>query len=203
MNNAANVTAAKPKTGGALYVAEYSDTVLAALKTAGVLVPIEGEDGTYTYAVNPAAALPNSFKCLGYISDAGFTMSQSRESSSVKAWGGDTVLNTQTGYSESAKYSLIEALNPDVLKQVYGEDNVNAGDSVITINTSSDELPVKTYVVDMVMKGNRAKRVIVPCGQVTAVSDTTYDDSNAVGFETTLAITPDSYGNYHYEGITA
>lgn len=191
MSNTSNVTAAKPKAGGAVSVAALGTDLSAYLTT--------NEDGTYS--VDPTVSLGTEFTNLGYISEDGLTMSNERESEEIKAWGGDTVLTTQTGYSETASFTLIEALNADVLKQVYGEDNVTENTGNITIATSSDELPYMVYVIDMVMSGGKAKRIIIPKAKVTEVGETAYTDSEAVGFETTLSIVADDNSKYHYEGI--
>lgn len=72
--SASNVTAAKPKIGGAVSTAP-----------AGTNLPS-----------NAKAVLDAAFKTLGYISEDGVTNENSPESEVVKAWGGQTVLSSQT-----------------------------------------------------------------------------------------------------------
>ncbi|MCQ2530281.1 MAG: phage tail protein [Lachnospiraceae bacterium] len=177
-----NVSAAKPKVGGAIYVAP-----------AGTSLPTDA-----------TTALANTFKALGYISEEGLVNSNEMSSTDIKAWGGDEVLNIDQGRSDSFKYTLIEALNVEVLKQVYGSANVTgtALSSGVTVKAKAAlELPEQVVVAEMVLKGGILKRIVIPAGKVTAVGDVTYSDTNAIGYETTLKAFPDSSGFTHYEYI--
>jgi len=181
-NTASNVTAAKPAAGGAVSVAPVGSTL----------------------PTNVATAPAEAFKGLGYISDAGMTNDNSHSVTSIKAWGGDVVLDVGTEKEDTFKFTLIEVLNVDVLKLVYGEDNV-AGSLAegITVNATNNELTEHAFVVDMIMKAGAAKRVVIPRGVVTAIGTITYADNAAVGYEVTINAPPDADGKTHYEYIKA
>lgn len=178
----AQVTYGKPKVGGAIYTAPL-DTALP------------------TDAKTPLAA---AYKSLGYVSEDGLTNENSPETEAIKAWGGDTVLSVQTGRSDTFAYKLIEATNIDVLKQVYGANNVSGDLSTaegITIEANASELDEHVLVIDMILKGGLLKRVVIPNGKVTEIGEIAYVDSDAVGYETTIQAMPDADGNTHYEYI--
>lgn len=146
------------------------------------------------------ASLATAFKDLGYISDAGVVNSNSPSNTAIKAWGGDTVLDVQTEKPDTFKMNFIEATNEDVLKLVYGSANVSGSlSSGLTIKANSEEQNEVSVVIDMVLKDDCAKRIVLPKAKVTAVGDITYADASAIGYDTTLSCHPDDSGNTHYE----
>lgn len=180
-NDASKVSTGKPKKAGAIFRAPKGTTL----------------------PTTANATLDAAFVALGYCSEDGLVNANSAEMESVKAWGGDTVLYFQNGKDDTFNWTMIEAMNPNVLKTVYGNDNVTVDQTTgdIAIKANSDEQEESSYVIDMIMINGALKRVVIPAGKVTEVGEVTYKDDKAIGYETTVACTPDSEGNTHYEYI--
>ena len=175
---ATNVSVGKPKVGGAIYCAPIGTTLPTSADT----------------------TLNAAFADLGYISEDGVTNSLSPNSDTIKAWGGDVVVATDDGRDDTTQFTMIEAKNPEVLKVVFGSNNVNGSlASGMTVKSTNDPLPDMCYVIDMVLRGNVLKRYVIPDGKVTDVSDITYRDSEAIGYGVTITAMPDSDGVLHYE----
>ena len=175
--NASYVSVGKPKVSGAVFRAPV-----------GTPLP-----------TTAAEELDSAFKDMGYISDEGWVNSKSRESSEIKAWGGDTVAQPQTSKTDTFKMTFIESLNPEVLKAVSGDNNVTGTlETGMVVRENSEELQDAVWVIDTIMTGGVIKRTVIPKGKVTETGDVTHKDDEPVGFESTITAFPAT----EYEGDT-
>ncbi len=180
MSNTSNVTTGKPKVGGAVSRAPF-----------GTALPTDAK-----------TALNAAFKGLGYCSDAGVVNSNSPSNTDIKAWGGDTVYSAQTDKPDTFKFTLLEVLDPEVIKVPYGDDNVSGTLATgITVKANSKEQQYKSWVIDTILNDNVLKRTVIPRGKVTAVEDISYVDGSLVGYGVTVSAAPDTAGQTHYEYI--
>mgnify|MGYP001667810793 CR=1 FL=1 len=178
--NVKNVSYGKPRIGGAIFSAPL-----------GTALPVDA-----------ITEIDKGFVGLGYASEDGLTNEDAIESEEIKAWGGDTVLVVQTSKTDRFTFTLIESINLDVLKEVYGPENVNGTlENGITVMSNAGDLPERSFVIDMILKEKLLKRIVIPCGKVIEKGEINYVDNEATGFELTIQATPDEKGNTHYEYI--
>lgn len=175
-----NVSTGKPSVSGGVWIAD-----------AGTTLPTDA-----------TTDLGADFTALGYVSEDGLTNSNSPESDTGKAWGGDIVITYQTEKPDTFTFTLIEAKNADVLAAVYGTDNVDGTISTgIEVTANGTEAEEHVWVFEIVMRNNTLKRIVVPAGKVTEVGDISYTDEDMVGYELTVQAFPDTDANTHYEYI--
>lgn len=168
MGNTSNIAAGKPKITGAIFVAKT-----------GTELPTDAK-----------TELNKEFKQMGYISDNGLENENKIDSDKVKAWGGDTVMTLQKEKTDKFGYELLEVLNVDVIKFVYGENNVSGTlKTGIDILANSEEPETRTVVVDMIM-GKALKRIVIPSAKLSDLEKITYKDTEPVGYKVTVTAFP-------------
>lgn len=180
MPTAANVTTGKPKTAGGIYRAPI-----------GTALPTDA-----------TTALSEAFANLGYLAEDGVTNANSPESENYRAWGGTVVLSYQTGKDDTFAFGMIESLNTEVHKTVYGDSNVSGDlDTGLTIRANSDDPGESVYVIDMIQRGGVMHRIVIPNGKITEIGDIVYADNSAVSYPVTVTAAAGADGDTHKEYI--
>jgi len=101
--NAARVAVLEGAVTGAIYAAPTT-----------VALPTDG-----------TTALAQDYKCLGFTSDDGITISEDASNNSLRVWEGHVeVRNTRTEFTEQVVFTPVEC-NEEVAKLLWGEDSVD------------------------------------------------------------------------------
>lgn len=176
-----NVFAAEPSAAGAAFVAPLGTTLPTSV------------DG----------ALDAAFVGLGYVGEDGITETSERSTDEKKDMGGRIVKVLQTGYNHSFKFVLLESLNADVLKAIYGASNVTVTPAdgthgtQVKVRKTSKKLPHQTWVFDTIDSELSAKyRNCVADGQVISVGDVTLASKDTIEYEVELKVFESSTGEY-------
>jgi len=182
-NDANKAIVAKPKVTGGLLVAPL-----------GTPLP-----------TNETSALNAAFKAVGYVTEDGVTRAESRDTSPIKAWGGDTIVIAQTGVEATLQTTLAEYLNKLTQELIYGAANVaetaatsSAGTKLAITGKLGTPSPKNVWVVEM-FSGPAVGRLVLPIVQITETDDVTYKDDELAAHGVTAGLFPNASGDYFYE----
>ena len=177
-NNAMYVSTGKPNVAGAVFTAPI-----------GTVLP--------TDATTP---LGDAYIGLGYVSEDGLSNSNDMSISTIKEWGGLIVYNSLDEFTAQFSLTLIESENVDVLKTVYGDDNVTvAVDGTIHVKVTSADPQERVFVFDLALRNGLAKRIVIADGAITAREEINYTASDVIGYGITISAYPDANGKTHDE----
>lgn len=183
--NQDRVTTGKPYSGG-----------VADLPVGAIFVGPENTDGKAQLPTSATAALPEGYKCLGYITDEGVSNGLSISTGEIKAWGGSTLLTPYESFQETVKWTCAE-LNETVLQTVWG-DVEGSDENGLTVYHGPDGLKaIRPYVVIKAYQDGSVGLTVVPKGQITSVDDITYNDTDVVGHSLTVTCLAGGFGDAH------
>ena len=156
--------------------------------------------------VSETSALPKAdtelttagFTAVGFISEDGITEANERDTDKVKAWGGDTVRILQNEHTITYSFTFLEMGNPEVLKLLFGEDNIETSGDTTTIKKNAKVLEHKTFVIE-VLDGDKKIRLVVPDGQITETGERQFSHNAVLQVEVTIEAFSDVDGNKGYE----
>lgn len=181
MPNKSNISTGKPKVAGAVFSAP-----------AGSNLPADAK-----------AELDEAFVDLGYLNEEGLSNKNSPEKKVFKEWGGSVVTTLQTERNDIFSFTLIESSSADVLKRIYGSENVTISEAEeISIVANNSETESFAWVFDMVLKSSKIKRIVVPSASVTELGDIKYVANDLISYKVEITAELDASGNTHYEYIS-
>jgi hypothetical protein len=144
--------------------------------------------------------LPSAFKCLGYISEDGYTETVDEDSDDLNDMNGDPMDTTYSGRVESAQVTMAE-IKAETLKRMYGDSNVTDANGMITVKHNSNSHPTFVYVLELLLKNGRKWRKVVPIGKSNELDDLQIASSELAARALTLKYLTDEQGNTCYDYI--
>lgn len=134
---------------------------------------------------------------VGFISEDGVTEANERDTEKVKAWGGDTVRVLQNDHTQTFAFSFFELGNPEVLKLIYGDENVTVTDGKVEVKQNSKVLPHKSFMIQ-VLDGDTKIDKFIPDGQIIETGELQMTHSAVMSVEVTVEAFVDKQGNKVY-----
>lgn len=177
-NNVANVSSAKGAKGGYIFTAP-----------AGTELPTDYK-----------TKLDSAWKCLGFISEDGYTETLDTDSEDFKDMNGDLMASQQTSRVESGQFTLAE-IKAATLKMMYGDANVTDENGVITVKHNGDSSDTWPLVLELVLKDGRRWRKVVPLAQSSELDDLTIAIGELAARAITVKYLTDDHGNTCYDYI--
>ena len=155
----------------------------------------KGVAGGYFYTAPIGTALPTDwssplvgFNNCGFLTDEGITAATEADSETYKDMNGDDILTASSGRTRTIGLQFAE-MNPDSLREVYGDDNVTVGaNGTTTVHHNNTEMPHKSIVMELVLRDGRRWRRVIEDAQVTEWDDVTITSSELVALGVTYTI---------------
>lgn len=148
-----------------------------------------------TLPTDASSTLASAYVDMGFISEDGITKSRSTETTDIKEWGGTTVHVIQTSKEVTLSFQELATLNVDVIKSIYGEDNVTGSMAAGLKVTETDAEPEEAvWVVDIECLDGTLERMVIPRGKISELGDEVYKRDEAVAYDITLTCLPDNTG---------
>lgn len=130
---------------------------------------------------------------VGFINEDGVTEASERDTEKVKAWGGDTIRVLQNEHTMTYTLTFAELANPDVLKLIYGDENVTVNGDDVEVKHTSKTLPHRSFAIE-VLDGETKIRKFIPDGQITETGELQLVHSGIMSIEVTIEAFPDVDG---------
>ena len=151
-----------------------------------------------------AAELNAAFLNMGYVSKDGVSLAEERNTTDQEDWGGVVVETTQESFSSTVTVTFIESLRGDLLKAIYGKDNVTitaptqTDEGKVHVKHNATELDNASWVFEMASRRSR-KRIVLPNARITAVGETKFVTAELISYQCTIKADPDAGGDNVHE----
>ena len=150
-----------------------------------------------TLPTNTTTALNAGFRALGLLSEDGMTESREEDVTDHWAWGNILVRTTRAKHKRQFVVTALED-NDVVFDLVNPGSNTATVSGVVTRTVYVPDANPQAFVFQLV-DGSITKRIAIPRGEVSAVGEKTYSDTEMAMTELTIAVYPDENGLLFYE----
>ena len=152
-----------------------------------------------------------AFKDSGYVTEDGVNVSPTWNTNKLHDWSGANVRTMLDSFEGQVSFSLMEMLDEQSVKQVFGASNVTKTAANSTHGTQlnismGSTLPEELAWVFKMKDGDAKVLIVIPRGQVSAVDTLAFNRNNSANLPVTLDCLADSSGKSIYimtdDGVT-
>lgn len=153
--------------------------------------------------VTPSAVtIDSAFVDAGYANSDGLTVTTDYSTSDITEWSGGLVRRVLESSTVEIAWTMIQ-LDEQSFKMAFGDDYVEAVKATASNGNQlkaaiGAHLPERKAWVFKMKDGAARILVVVPCGQVTALDDITFNATDPIGLAVTLSCYNDENGNAMY-----
>lgn len=153
--------------------------------------------------VTPAAVeLETAFKDAGYANSDGLTITTDNSTNDITDWSGGLVRRVLESSTVEVSWTMIQ-IDEQSFKMAFGDDYVTAVAATAAHGNQlkaaiGAHLPGRKAWVFKMKDGAARVLALVPCGQVTALDDITFNATDPIGLAVTLSCYNDEHGNALY-----
>lgn len=177
-NSNTNVDVGRPKVGGYAFRAPIGTTL----------------------PTDATTALAAAFVNLGYVSNAGLRVTYDRTTTDHREWNGEIVETTQDEYGETYTVEFIESLRGDLLKALFGDENVEISAPTTlaegSVHIKHNALEPENAAWSFDMKSRKSsKRITMGVARVTAIGEVAFVANDLIRYSATIKAYPDANGD--------
>lgn len=144
-------------------------------------------------------ALDEDYINQGMASNDGIVRAIAKAYEVTRDQRGDEAHRSKTETSVTVELTLIESMNPEVAKTIFGEDAVTVTGDTIAIAYKGEEPPRSVWVFELA-EGEALRRFVCPVSQmVTEELSQTFSVGEVVSFPVTLTLFKDTSGAFFYD----
>lgn len=148
-----------------------------------------------TLPTDASSELDLGFETVGLIAPEGFEIEPVRTTVEIDVWGGDIEREITTQFKEVVRTTFMESAKAEVLKLVFGEDNVTVGaEGDISVKKNASQPAPRAWSFTM-KDGDGRRRVVVGKGQLRLNGAVTYVHSDAIKYPVEITCMPDANGD--------
>lgn len=162
------------------------NTAKVAVGSANVTGAIFVAPTTVSLPTDGTSTLSSSYKCLGFTSDDGLTITENSSTTSLRVWEGNAEARTlRNEYTEQIRFTPVEC-NEDVAKVTWGNDKVTVGaGGNLTVKHHGGTMEPVHVVIETVPFDGAVARYCAKA-QLTERGDSTLNNSDFSGRELTF-----------------